>query len=175
MRTFIRRAWHRSRRHRLEADLAEEMEFHRAMREQSLREDGLDADEATVAARRALGNVLLAQESARDVWISPWLQDLCQDLRFAVRLLFKDRAFTATTVLTLALGIGANTTIFSAVYAVLLKPLPFADADRLVAVLKITRRAAGCTIPSRQRSSWRGRLRGGPSTMWLPSDRRRVS
>ena len=136
MRTFIRRAWHAIRRHRLEADLAEEMEFHRAMREQRLREDGLDADEATVAARRALGNVLLAQESARDVWISPWLQDLCQDLRFAVRLLFKDRAFTATTVLTLALGIGANATIFSAVYAVLLKPLAFADADRLVAILK---------------------------------------
>ena len=79
---------------------------------------------------RALGNVGVARDEVRDVWIPPWLQGLSQDLRFAVRLLVKDRSFTAAAVLTLALGIGLNVAIFSAVYGILLKPLPFTDADR---------------------------------------------
>ena len=136
MRKIIRRAWYTIRRRRLEADLAEEIEFHLTMKRRELEKDGLEPDEATFAARRALGNVLVAHDRARDVWISPWLQGISQDLRFAVRLLLKDRAFTAAAVLTLALGIGANATIFSAVYAVLVKPLPFTDPDRLVAIWK---------------------------------------
>ncbi len=136
MRATLRRVWYAIRRRRREADLVEEIEYHRAMKERDLQQDGLAPAEAKVAARRALGNTRLAQDEARDIWISPWLRDVAQDLSFAIRLLVKDRAFTVTAVLTLALGIGANATIFSAVYAVLLKPLPFTDADRLVAVWK---------------------------------------
>jgi putative ABC transport system permease protein len=72
----------------------------------------------------------------QDIWIAPWFRDAWQDLRFAVRSLIKDRAFTMASILTLALGIGATTAIFSTVYAVLLQPLPYRDPERLVAVLK---------------------------------------
>jgi putative ABC transport system permease protein len=136
MRTFWRRIQYAIRRRRREADLLEEIEFHRAMTERDLARDGLAPGDADRATQRVMGSVLLARDQARDVWIAHWLQGLGQDLRFARRLLIKDRGFTAAAVLTLALGIGANTTIFSAVYAILLKPLPFADADRLVAIWK---------------------------------------
>ena len=136
MRTLFRRLWHAIRHRRFEAELAEEIEFHRAMRARDLEKSGLASTEATRAAMRALGNVGVARDEVRDVWIPPWLQGLSQDLRFAVRLLVKDSTFTAAAVLTLALGIGLNASIFSAVYGILLKPLPFTDADRLVAIWK---------------------------------------
>ena len=136
MRTLFRRIWHAVRHRRFEAEIAEEIEFHRAMRARDLEKGGLPSTEATRAALRALGNVGVARDEVRDVWIPPWLQGLSQDLRFAVRLLLKDRSFTAAAVLTLALGIGLNAAIFSAVYGILLKPLPFTDADRVVAIWK---------------------------------------
>jgi putative ABC transport system permease protein len=136
MRDFIRRVLHTLRRDRFEDDLAEELEFHRALRQRDFEQAGLDAREAGHAARRVLGNVELAQERARDVWIAPWFRDTWQDIRFAVRSLNKDRAFTTASILTLALGIGATTAIFSTVYAVLLQPLPYRDPHQLVEVLK---------------------------------------
>jgi putative ABC transport system permease protein len=136
MRAFFRRLSHALRGDRFESDLAEELEFHRAMKERELEEAGLERREAGYAARRALGNVELAQEHARDVWVAPWFRDACQDIRFAVRSLLKDRAFTSASVLTLALGIGATTAIFSTVYAVLLQPLPYRESAQLFEVLK---------------------------------------
>jgi len=136
MRELLRRLRHAVKRGRFEADLAEELEFHQAMKQRELESQGLERRDAGHAARRAMGNVELAQEHARDVWITPWFRDAWQDLRFAVRSLIRDRAFTAASILTLALGIGATTTIFSTVYAVLLQPLPFREPEQLVAVLK---------------------------------------
>lgn len=136
MRELIRRVLHALRRDRFEDDLAEEIEFHRAMKQHDFEQGGLDAGEARDAARRALGHVELAQERARDVWIAPWVRDTWQDIRFAVRSLVKDRAFTTASIVTLALGIGATTAIFSTVYAVLLQPLPYRDSEQLVFVLK---------------------------------------
>ena len=136
MREILRRLMHASRRDRFESDLAEELEFHQEMKTREAERSGATPDEARFEARRALGNVELAKDRARDAWIAPWLRDGSQDLRFAVRSLLKDRAFTTASILTLALGIGATTAIFSTVYAVLLQPLPFRDPGQLFEVLK---------------------------------------
>ena len=101
MRQLLRRAWYAIRQRRFDADLAEELEFHRAMKQRELEERGVGPAEAGFAVRRVLGSVALAQDRARDVWIWPWLQDLSQDLRFATRLLAKDRWFTLVAVLAL--------------------------------------------------------------------------
>jgi putative ABC transport system permease protein len=131
MRELLCRAWYLFRRRRLEADLAEELEQHRRLKQQDLERGGLTPADAAVQSRRALGNVLLARERARDVWIWPRLQDVGHDLRFAARLLLKDRAFTLVAVTTLALGIGINGTVFTVVNA-LSRGLPVEDPDRIV-------------------------------------------
>jgi macrolide transport system ATP-binding/permease protein len=117
-----------------EAELAEELDFHRAARQQQLERSGISPDEARFASRRALGNLTLAREDARAVWIWPSLEHLRQDVRYGARLLRKQPAFAATAILTLAVGIGATTTAFSVVEAEIWKPLPFPDPHRLVAI-----------------------------------------
>lgn len=134
MRELIARVryWRRSRRH--DADLAEEMAVHREMTERRLIEEGADPIEAARAAARALGNGLSAQHAARDVWIPAWFQDISQDVRFAARLLAKERWFTMAVVVALALGIGANTAVFTLVNAVNWRGLPVEQPQRIVAV-----------------------------------------
>ena len=104
---------------------------------------GISADEAEVAARRMVGNLPLAQNHARDVWIWPWLQDIGQDIHFAARLFLKDRRFAVAAIVALALGIAANTTIFTLVNAALFKELPV-DEPRQIMSLG-TRNAHGDT------------------------------
>ena len=94
----------------------------------------MSREEATHAARREFGNVLLIEQSSREVWQRPTLESVRSDVRFAVRHLFKSPGFTLVAILIMALGIGANTAIFSVVHAVLLEPLPFRDAGQLVQV-----------------------------------------
>lgn len=134
MRKLIRRVWHALRRRRWEAELAEEMAYHRERVERECEAGGLTPEQAAAATRRALGSVALAREQARDVWIAPSLQDIAQDVRFAARLLAKDRRFTAAVVLALGLGIGANNTVFTLVNTIMLRDMPFDRADRLVAL-----------------------------------------
>ncbi len=114
--------------------MAEEMRFHLQQRAADNIDDGMPPDEARFAARRKFGNVGVIQERARDQrgWL--WLEQFFQDIRFAARGLSKARAFTLTAGLTLALGIGANTAIFPLVHAVILRPLPFPDPQRLMFV-----------------------------------------
>src|SRR5712692_9154563 len=109
MQQFLRRAWYAVRRRQFHTHLAEELDFHRAMKQRELEQQGLEPPDAALATRRVLGSIALAQDQARDVWIWPWLQDICRDLRFALRLLARDRRFTVVAVLTLILGIGAPT------------------------------------------------------------------
>ena len=123
------------RRRRLDRDLDDEVAFHLAMREQRLRAGG-DLD-ARLAARRAFGNVVTITEETRMAWTFRWLEHLAQDARYATRSLRKSPALAAVVVLSLALGIGANTAIFSLIDAVMLRMLPVEKPQEL---MEITRR-----------------------------------
>ena len=119
---------------RKEAELREELQFHLAQEADERQADGLTKDQARSAARRDLGNVMLLREDTRTLWTWTPLEQLAQDLRYAVRMMFKHRTFTALAALSLALGIGANTAIYSFMDAILLRSLPVSDPASLVAV-----------------------------------------
>jgi putative ABC transport system permease protein len=121
-------------RRRWRADLDDELRFHLEMERDRLAAQGLSPEAAHHAARRALGGLERARQGYRDQKGLPVLEMLWQDLRYSLRLLVKDRAFSIVAVATLALGIGANTAIFSVVHGVVLEPLPFPHSDRIVTV-----------------------------------------
>src|SRR5262245_30401531 len=124
-----------------EEDLDRELRTHLELEAQEQRDAGLASEEARYAAQRALGNETLVKEDIRQIWGWGWHERLLQDFRYALRMMHKNLAFTATTVLILALGIGANSAIFSVVYTVLLRPLPYRDSERLVQVWETNPRA----------------------------------
>src|SRR5437016_2317115 len=117
-----------------EEELGEEVRSHLQMASQDRVERGQAAVEAERAARNEFGNVELVKEVTRDVWGWGSLERLMQDLRFGLRMMAKSPGFTVVAVLTLALGIGANTAMFSVAYGILLRPLPYRDADRVAVV-----------------------------------------
>ena len=119
-------------RHQAEQDLHEELRLHLELERERLRDAGVPEAEASRAARRKLGNAPLIRERTRDVWGWRWLDDLGRDMRHAARGLRREPGFTATVVCVLALGIGANTAMFSIVYGVLLRPLPYPDSEAIV-------------------------------------------
>lgn len=120
------------RRKEIARELDDEISAHIAMEVEQNLEAGMEPEEARHAANRSFGNVALAKEDSRGAWMYRWLEDFGKDLRFAVRMLLKNRGFSAIAVLSLALGFGLNTTIFTVVNAVLLNPLPVRDISRLV-------------------------------------------
>jgi predicted permease len=112
--------------------LWEEMEFHLEQIAQDFAAQGMPEVEARAAARRKFGNMTHKSEESRGVWLLGWWSDLAQDLRYAFRGMRRDAAFTAFVILIAGLGIGASSTVFSVVNALLLRPLPFRDPGRLV-------------------------------------------
>src|SRR5215467_6849783 len=130
-------AWHRIflnlfRRRRIERDIDRELAFHLAEREDDLKAGGMADNDAIRHARRRFGNLTLQKERTRDMHVAGWLDALLRNVRYAVRTLVKSPAFTATVILTLTLGIGASSAVFSAIDAILLRPLPFPDGDQLM-------------------------------------------
>jgi putative ABC transport system permease protein len=135
MSALLRRLMYFLRRPRQDADLRDEIESHRAHRQDALERDGLGSDAAAWASRRAMGNVALAVEDVRDVWASRAVDQFWQDIRIAVRGLRRNRGVTLVAIAMLALSIGANTALFSIFNGLMLRPLPVRDPGRLALLL----------------------------------------
>jgi len=120
-------------RRQFDADLEEEMHLHLEMRQQEHLESGMEADEARAAARRRFGNVTTLREISHMAWGWEWFEQLVQDVGYSLRILRQSPAFAAVAVLTLSLGIGANTAIFSVIDSVRLSPLRYPEPEQLIA------------------------------------------
>lgn len=149
MRRFFLRLLNAFRHDRAEADLAREVASHVALLEEQFRMQGLPPHEARLAARKAFGGVEQVKELQRDARSFRWLADLRQDLTYGARSFARNPGFTAAAAITLALGIGAATTIFAVLYAVGIRPLPYDDSDRIVRVFESLPPREGTAAPRR--------------------------
>ena len=127
-----RRLLFRLQEGRMDRELQQEMQFHLEMKERENQNAGMAAQDARYAARRQFGNIVALSEQSREAW--GWLafESALKDVKLALRALRRNPGFSALAVLTLALGIGPNTAVYSVVQAVLLRPLPFPHPERLV-------------------------------------------
>src|ERR1700722_2552893 len=130
-------------RRRIYGELSEEIREHLAEKIDELVAGGMSTEEATYAARREFGNVNLVEENGRDVWRWLSIETFFADVRFGLRMLARNPVFTAVSLLTIAIGIGANAAVFSVVNSVLLKPLNYPQPQELVALHQLAPGAAG--------------------------------
>src|SRR5262245_5663814 len=139
--SWRRRLINTMRRRTLDRAIDDELRFHLELKAADLQRGGMSADEARREARRLLGNDLSLRDRTReaDVWVG--LETTFQDIRYAARTLWRAPLFSIAATLTLAIGIGVNTAMFAVVFGVLIRPLPYADADRLYALFQTSARA----------------------------------
>src|SRR5580693_6839799 len=130
-------------RRRLYNDLSDEMQQHLEEKVEELIANGMSKKEATAAARREFGNLSLVEENGRDVWRWLSIENFFADVRYGLRMLGRNPVFTVVGLLTIAIGIGANTAVFSVVNSVLLKPLNYPKAQELVSLHQTAPGAAG--------------------------------
>lgn len=145
LRSFTIRILNIFRRSRLESDLREQLEAHREMIKADLIGRGMPPSEAEMAARRTMGNDVLIREFSRDEIVHRFMGEIIRDVRHAFRSLARNPGFATVAILTLGLAIGANTAIFSAFDTVILRPLPYRDADRLHVIHEVIPAAAATT------------------------------
>ncbi len=139
---------------RLRRDIERELSFHLSERTDQLREEGANAEEAGRQARRRFGNLTAQVDRTRDADVSVRVEALFRNMRYGIRSLLRTPGFALTIVLTLALGTGANTAVFSAINAVLLRPLPFPGADRLVQIAQTQQRSSEFGIAPGRLEDW---------------------
>jgi putative ABC transport system permease protein len=137
MRNWLVRLRNALRPARLDRELEREFQFHVRERVEELQEGGMSAEVATRIARRQFGNYTAQVEKTRDMDMAEGMDAMLRNVRLALRGLAKSPVFSITVILTLALGIGANTAVFSAIDAVLLRPLPFPNSERIVSVAQV--------------------------------------
>ncbi|HUB80352.1 MAG TPA: ABC transporter permease [Bryobacteraceae bacterium] len=142
------------RPNRLQRDLAKELAFHVAERAEELQHAGMSEAEAERAAHLQFGNLTAQIERTRDMDIPEYLEALIRNLRLAMRSLAKAPAFSVTVILTLALGIGANSAVFSAIDAVLLRPLPFPNGDALLLITQAQRKSPEPNVAPVRLEDW---------------------
>lgn len=148
--------WLPWRRSRLTGELADELRAHIEMSVRDRIARGESPSDAEAHARREFGNVGLVQEIARDEWgvAGRWTEYVAQDIRFAFRMLRRAPAFTIIVILTMALGIGATTAIFSVVDSVVLKPLPYPESDRIVRLYQLSDKGARNSVSQPNFHDW---------------------
>src|SRR5580698_8988001 len=143
--------WKRKQR---DEELSEEIQAHLTLGTREEMESGQSRKEAQLASRREFGNETLARETTRDMWGWRWVGELIQDVRYGLRLLGKNPGFTAVAILTLALGIGANTAIFSLVDTVMLKMLPVQKPEELMVLAIQAHKSTGEPDPEFTNPIW---------------------
>jgi macrolide transport system ATP-binding/permease protein len=144
MNSLFRKLGWLARRSSKEAELREELEFHLAEEANEREAGGLPKEAARDAARRDLGNVALTQENTRAEWGWTILEQFAQDFRYAVRTMLHNRAFTALALLSLALGVGANSVMYSFMDSIPLRTLPVARPESLVLLNWHSKEPRGC-------------------------------
>ncbi len=159
-------------RRRRDDELDEEIRTHLDLAARDRVESGATADEARAGARHEFGNVALVKDATREIWGWTWLERVRDDVRHSVRLLAHDPVFAAISIGCIAVGVAATTTIFAAVYGILLRPLPFADADRLVVAKTshVARNIRRSSVSWADYASWREQQRVFTQLeIWSPS------
>src|SRR6185312_3502981 len=136
------------------SDLDEEIAAHLALAAADKQEEGADAEAAQHEARREFGNIALVKDITREAWGWVWLERLLQDARYALRQMRKSPGFATAVIGTLALGIAAATTMFTVVDHVLLRPLPYPNASRLVDIVEGATREDFAYIPYLDLAAW---------------------